>query len=114
MSGGCFVESYTTPVVGQNLAEDRIWQSSKSARRIVKIGFTGGSAVYDGQIEVFYGQEKVINIYNNSTAATPQIKPLALWNSTNKRCRANGDINVEVVTATGSHDYYLFVDIREG
>jgi len=114
MAGGCYVESYTNPAVGDDLATGKVWQASKRARRVVKWNLSGGAAAYDGQVELWYGQEKVGNIYNNLTNATPQLKPYAFWLSGGKRCRANDDLHVKVVTSTGSNNYYLFLDIREG
>lgn len=112
--GGTFVESYSNPAVGTNLASGKAWASVKRASRIVKAGFAGGAAVYDGEIEIYYGQEQIANMYNNLTNATPQLKPYAMWISSNKRCPAGDQINIDLVQATGSNNYYLFVDIREG
>ena len=55
-------EAYTTPSVGDNLLEDYAVRISNRKRVLTKIGFVGGSAVGDGEIEIYVGSTKVTTI----------------------------------------------------
>ena len=109
-----YVWQVDSPNVGQNLTDGMSWAKSKNPQRVVKIGFCGGSAVYDGRIEVSYGSEKVIETYNNSTTEIDcQNDEFAFWVSSNKRCSPGDQINIEVKAAAAT-TYRLMVDLKEG
>lgn len=112
-----FVESYSAPAVGDNLAEGKSWARNKRPFRIVRIGFTGGTDASDdpdGEIEVFYGQEKIANIVNTATGSLCASNPNVFFLPGNKRCSSRDQINIEVKASDGSSTYYLYVDIKEG
>jgi hypothetical protein len=115
--GGTFIESYSSLTAGQNLADGKSWAMNKSPVRIVGIGLVGGAALDDAHINVYYGQELIADIYSNSADDTFVVAATGekLWHfiSSNKRCRAGDQINIECLAA-GAGDYKLFVDIREG
>ena len=115
--GGTFTERYNSPTVGQNLSDGKSWAVNKTPVRIVAIGWVGGSDEHDGHIKVYYGQELIADLYNNSDgdSITDSANGVRFWHyiSSNKRCRAGDQINIEVVAAAAAY-YTLWVDIREG
>lgn len=103
-----------SPSVGDNLTDGLSWALVKNKCRIVKIGFAGGSAVYDGRIVVSYGQEKIIDMYNvSATEIDAANQEFMFWNPSNKRAMPGDQINIEVMAAAAA-TYTIIVDIKEG
>jgi len=101
-----------SPAVGSNILDDETWSKVKNTCRIVAMGVTGGT-LHALHIEVYYGQEKIADLYNNAAANSPGHADNRHWISSNKRCVRGDSINVEVVAA-GAETYYLWFDIKEG
>ena len=62
---GLKIYKVAAPGVGDNLLSGTPDSISHRWRAIAKIGFVGGAAVADSEIEIFFGNKKVGNLYNN-------------------------------------------------
>ena len=58
-----------TAVVGYDLARDTTWQASGKARVLVAVGLRGSAAALDTKIDIFVGDRKVGEMYNDTTGA---------------------------------------------
>ena len=58
-------EAYTTPAVNDNLLESFAIRIAPRWRTIHKLGFVGGAALCDGEVELFVGSTKVAVMRNN-------------------------------------------------
>ena len=103
-------EAYTTPSVGDNLLEDYAVRISNRKRVLTKIGFVGGSAIGDGEIEVYVGSTKVAVVRNNDAGDVV----------TNDMILPAGSIFIPkgvqlsvMVTTVAAANYTLWLDIQD-
>ena len=104
-------EEHTTPSVGDNLLEKTAVRISNRNRVIMKLAYTGGSAIADGEVEIYVGSTKVANLRNNATT-TNYVENDNIW--------AAGQIFVPrgvqvsaVVTVAAAANYNLLIDFKD-
>lgn len=103
-------EAYTTPSVGDNLLEDYAVRISNRWRRIDKLGYVGGSAIADGEIQVFVGSTLVGEVRNNDAgdvATADLILPFG-----GVFIPPGVQLSV-MVTVAAAANYTLFLDIKD-
>lgn len=99
--------------VGDNISGGKWYQQSSRARRIVRAGVTGGNAIAECKLDIFYGTRKVGSILNSTSGAvTPKDDDMKIW-SDRQICYPNDPLNIVVVTAPTVTDIVLALDIIE-
>jgi hypothetical protein len=98
--------------VGTDISNNQKWAlDAKRSRKIVRIGLIGSTAAGDTKLEVSYGADTVMTIYNTVVITTGFKKPNLYWHTSHLVCQPGVQIHVNVIDPPNAAAQ-LFLDIR--
>lgn len=103
--------AYTTPAAGENLLEGYNVAISPRWRKLMKIGFIGGAAIADGEIQIQVGSKIIGDIFN--CAITDTILPEHIFPVGGEFIPPYTPLSVVVIASTGADNYTLYLDIKD-
>jgi len=106
-----------TAIIGYDIANGQWWQESASDRLLTKVGLVGSANGGDCTIEIFFGQQKILeyrNTLGGAAGATVGLtKDHVIDMQTAYVCKAGIPVHVFVVTQPATNPILFAIELRE-